>query len=102
MTLYPHNQQAYEAVMKHFGEGNRKAAVVQPTGTGKSYMGGAVASHFEKVLVVAPNEYVYGQAIVTTPLLTLSTSVRIASSTSAKVILSPIGSSSAARRNRFM
>lgn len=67
MTLYPHNQQAYEAVMKHYGEGNRKAAVIQSTGTGKSFVGGAVASHFGKVLVVAPNEYVINQAVTTTP-----------------------------------
>lgn len=67
MTLYPHNQKAYEAVMKHFGEGNRKAAIIQPTGSGKSYAAGAVAAHFKKVLVVAPNEYVLEQATSTVP-----------------------------------
>lgn len=67
MDLYPHNKTAYEAVMKHFNEGNRKAAVIQSTGTGKSFVGGAVSSHFEKVLVVAPNEYVLSQAVSVTP-----------------------------------
>lgn len=67
MNLFSHNQKAYEAVMKHYSEGNRKAAVIQPCGTGKSYMGGAVASHFKKVLVIAPNDYVLSQAVSTTP-----------------------------------
>lgn len=67
MKLYPHNQKAYEAVIKHFQDGHRKAAVIQSTGTGKSYVGGAVASHFKKVLVVAPNDYVIEQATSTAP-----------------------------------
>lgn len=58
MQLYPHNQYAYEAVMKHYSEGNRKAAVVHATGTGKSYIIAAVAENFNKVLVVAPNNFV--------------------------------------------
>lgn len=56
--LFPHNQQAYEAVMQHFGSGNKRAAVVHATGTGKSYIIGAVTSHYAKCLVIAPNNFV--------------------------------------------
>lgn len=66
-TLYPHNQAAYDAVIKHYMNGHRKAAVIQATGTGKSFVGGAVARHFDKVLIVAPNDYVLNQAKSTTP-----------------------------------
>lgn len=62
--LLPHNQAAYESVMAHL-KTSRRAAVIQPCGTGKSFLGGAVASHFKKVYVVAPNEYVLAQAKVT-------------------------------------
>lgn len=60
-TLYPHNREAYEAVINHFNSGNQKACIVHATGTGKSYVIGAVADHFKKVLVVAPNNYVIAQ-----------------------------------------
>lgn len=60
--LFKHNQRAYEAVMARFNAGNDRAAVVHATGTGKSYIGGAVAEHFNNVLIVAPNEYVLNQA----------------------------------------
>lgn len=61
LNLLPHNQSAYEKVMEHF-KTHQKAAVVHATGTGKSFLGGAVASHFRNVLIVAPNEYVLEQA----------------------------------------
>ena len=60
-SLYPHNREAYEAVMNHFEGGNQKACIVHATGTGKSYVIGAVADHFDKVLVVAPNNYITSQ-----------------------------------------
>lgn len=66
LSLLPHNEAAYHKAMSHL-ETHRKVAVVQPCGTGKSYVGGAIASHFKKVLVVAPNDYVLGQAVATTP-----------------------------------
>ena len=66
INLLPHNKVAYENVMAHF-KTSRRAAVIQPTGTGKAYIGGAVASHFKKVYVVAPNEYVLAQAKLTAP-----------------------------------
>lgn len=59
--LYPHNQKAYEAVKAHYAEGHRKACVVHATGTGKSYIIGALAEDYERVLVVAPNDYVLDQ-----------------------------------------
>lgn len=61
MELYKHNQEAYEMVMTAF-RSKRKAAVIHATGTGKSIIGGAVANHFNKVLIVAPNKYVLAQA----------------------------------------
>lgn len=67
MELYPHNQEAYEKVMAHFESGARKACVIQATGTGKSFVGGAVAEHFDNVLIVAPNNYVLEQASLVTP-----------------------------------
>lgn len=62
MKLYSHNQAAYEAVMKHYNAGNKRACVIQPTGTGKSYVLAAVAEHFNNVYVIAPNEHVLKQA----------------------------------------
>lgn len=56
--LFPHNQEAYERVMSHFEEGSMRAAVVHATGTGKSYIIGAVTRHFDRVLVIAPNNFV--------------------------------------------
>lgn len=59
--LYPHNREAYEAVMEHYVCGHKKACVVHATGTGKSYIIAAVADHFGRTLVVAPNNYVIEQ-----------------------------------------
>lgn len=61
ITLHPHNQKAYKAVIERFKSTN-KAAVVQPTGTGKSYVLAAVAEHFKNVLVIGPNHFVLNQA----------------------------------------
>lgn len=61
-NLYPHNQRAYDAVMNHYAKGNKKACVIQPCGTGKSYVLAAVASNYDKVYVIAPNEHVLDQA----------------------------------------
>lgn len=57
MKLFPHNQKAYEAVMNAFAVQDR-AAVVHATGTGKSYIGAAVAEHFSNVLIVAPVAFI--------------------------------------------
>lgn len=60
MILFPHNQKAYEAVMNAFAVQDR-AAVVHATGTGKSYIGAAVAEHFDNVLIVAPVAFILNE-----------------------------------------
>lgn len=55
--LYKHNQEAYEAVKRAFVAHNR-AAVVHATGTGKSYVIARISEDYEKVLVIAPNNFV--------------------------------------------
>lgn len=62
-TLYKHNIEPFKKVMAHFGEGNKKACVISATGTGKAYIGGAVAEYFKNPLVIAPNQYVINQAL---------------------------------------
>ena len=54
--LYPHNETAYRAVTRGFKQ-HRIGAVVQATGTGKSYLlARYIADHAkEKILVFAPN-----------------------------------------------
>lgn len=61
LELLEHNRTAYEAVMKHYVSGHRKACVVHATGTGKSYIIAAVTAHFGRTLVVTPNNYVIAQ-----------------------------------------
>ena len=60
LHLLPHNREAYEKVMAHF-ENHQRAAIVHATGTGKSYCIAAIASHFSKVLVMAPNNFVLNE-----------------------------------------
>ncbi len=56
VELYPHNEQAYRAIEEGF-KSNRIGAVVQATGTGKSYLlARYIATHLnEKIVVIAPN-----------------------------------------------
>ena len=56
VELYPHNETAYRAVTRGFKQ-HRIGAVVQATGTGKSYLlARYIADHAkEKILVFAPN-----------------------------------------------
>lgn len=63
--LFPHNQKAYRAVMKHFHDGYSRACIVHATGTGKSYVITAVASHFGRILFMSPNDYVLEQVRTT-------------------------------------
>lgn len=49
-NLLPHNKEAYEKVMKAFEMTNR-TCVVQPTGTGKSYLMSAISEGYKRVLV---------------------------------------------------
>lgn len=56
VELYPHNEAAYRAITQGFKQ-HRIGAVVQATGTGKSYLlARYIADHAkEKILVFAPN-----------------------------------------------
>ena len=58
--LKPYNLIAYKKVMKAFETSNR-TCVCHPTGTGKSYIVAAVTESFEKVLILAPNDFVLDQ-----------------------------------------
>ena len=61
LKLLPHNQQAVDKTMFHFKSGAQRAAIIHPTGTGKSYCIAAIAQQFNKVAVIAPNKYVLAQ-----------------------------------------
>ena len=61
LKLLPHNQQAVDKTIFHFKSGAQRAAIIHPTGTGKSYCIAAVAQQFNKVAVIAPNKYVLAQ-----------------------------------------
>ena len=58
--LYNHNKTAYQKVMRTF-EMSRMTCVCHPTGTGKSYIVAAVAESFDKVLILAPNNFILQQ-----------------------------------------
>ena len=60
VSLFPHNRTAYENVCAML-EKTGKAAVIHPTGTGKSFIGFQYAAdHPEtKVLWLAPSEYIF-------------------------------------------
>ena len=60
LHLFPHNQYAYEAAMSLMEE-EGKAAVIHPTGTGKSFIAFQLAvEHPDKnILWLAPSEYIY-------------------------------------------
>ncbi len=60
IDMYPHNAEVYDKV-KLMLEKTGKAAVVHPTGTGKSYLAFALAEENPKlhVLWLAPNEFIY-------------------------------------------
>lgn len=59
-SLYEHNQIAYEAA-KEMMNRTGKAAVIHPTGTGKSFIGFALAAEHPdcKLLWLAPSEYIF-------------------------------------------
>ncbi len=60
LKLYPHNHEAFIKVEQLLEE-KGKAAVIHPTGTGKSYIAYAlIVSHPDKeFLWISPNEYIY-------------------------------------------
>ena len=60
VSLYPHNLAAYDAACAML-EKTGKAAVIHPTGTGKSFIGFQYAADHPrtKVLWLAPSEYIF-------------------------------------------
>lgn len=60
LELYQHNRIAYEAVLAQL-ERTGKAAVIHPTGTGKSFIAFHLAERFPKmrVLWLAPSEHIF-------------------------------------------
>lgn len=64
VDLYPHNQRAYKAIQNKW-ETSNKAAVVQPTGTGKSYL--ILQCLYDKdnsnSVVLAPSNYILDQLL---------------------------------------
>lgn len=60
LKLFEHNRQAYEAAVKLMEE-TRKAAVIHPTGTGKSFIAFQLAVDHpdKKLLWLSPNAYIY-------------------------------------------
>lgn len=62
IELFPHNEAAYRAILRGF-ETRRIGAVVQATGTGKSFLlARYIADHAdERILVVAPNVTILGE-----------------------------------------
>jgi hypothetical protein len=62
LTLYPHNEEAYDSIIKAW-KTKKKVAIVQATGTGKSFL---IAKVFlrdlkTKKLFLAPQEFILGQ-----------------------------------------
>ena len=58
--LFKHNRIAYESVVQMFEMENR-AAVVHPTGTGKSFIGFQLCDDYadKKVCWLSPSEYIF-------------------------------------------
>lgn len=61
IELYSHNAEAYKAVLALF-ESTGRAAVIHPTGTGKSFIAFKLCEDFPeaKVLWLSPSEYIFG------------------------------------------
>ena len=74
IRLHAHNQTTFDAVMEGLEDG-KKVACVQATGTGKSYVIGAVMNEFadRKKLVLAPSKYIINQQKKVAPWLNPST-----------------------------
>lgn len=57
IDLYPHNQRAYDLVKEEWKSNNR-ACVVQPTGTGKSFVIMRCIQDFHNAIIITPREYI--------------------------------------------
>ena len=61
IILYPHNQVAYESVTTQMKD-RKKIAIVQPTGTGKSYLLTKIFENFKgRKLLLSPSNYINEQ-----------------------------------------
>lgn len=60
MHLFPHNQTAYEAAVRMLAE-RGKAAVIHPTGTGKSFIGFKLCEDDpdKTICWFSPSRYIY-------------------------------------------
>lgn len=60
LNLFPHNKQAYEAA-EYLLEKEGKAAIIHPTGTGKSMIAFQLVLHHadSRILWLAPSEYIF-------------------------------------------
>lgn len=60
IKLFEHNQTAFDSALEMLAE-TSKAAVIHPTGTGKSYIGFKLCEQFpdKKVCWLSPSEYIY-------------------------------------------
>ena len=60
VALYEHNQKAYDAALTLMDE-TGKAAVIHPTGTGKSFIGFKLAEEHPDLRIcwLSPSEYIY-------------------------------------------
>ena len=60
MDLFPHNRQAYDAACRLLAE-TGKAAVIHPTGTGKSFIGFQLCQDRteDRVCWLSPSEYIW-------------------------------------------
>ena len=60
ISLYPHNQAAYDSALSMLSE-TGKAAVIHPTGTGKSFIGFKLAEEHptSHICWLSPSEYIY-------------------------------------------
>ena len=65
MHLYSHNQLAYEAAATMLAE-RGKAAVIHPTGTGKSFIGFKLCedNSDKTILWLSPSKYIYQTQLV--------------------------------------
>lgn len=63
MELKPHNQKAYDNLMQMYKSGTKSAAIVHPTGTGKTYITMQLVKDHpnENVVVVAPTNAIIDQ-----------------------------------------
>ncbi len=64
IRLFEHNQTAYDAVLSMLSE-KKKAAVIHPTGTGKSFIGFKLCEDFPDSIVcwLSPSEYIFNTQI---------------------------------------